>query len=69
MKSVITTIIMFIGLYILIATGVFDLLSQDFVFPVVVGIIIAMFIVLIVLLGVSNSKKKGVNDDKDTHLD
>lgn len=69
MKSVITTIIMFIGLYILITTGVFDLLSQDFVLPVVVGLIVAMFIVIVVALSVSNSKKRGVKDDKDKHLD
>ena len=69
MKSVITTIIMFIGLYILIATGVFDLLSQDFVLPIIVGFIVALFIVAIVILGVPNLNKKGVKNDKDKHLD
>lgn len=69
MKSVITTIIMFIGLYVVIKTGIFDLLSQDFIFPIVVGLIIAMFIVMAVILCASNSKKRGVKDDKDKHLD
>lgn len=69
MKSVITTIIMFIGLYVVIKTGIFDLLSQDFVFPIVVGLIVAMFIVMAVILSVSNSKKRGVKNDKDKHLD
>lgn len=69
MKSVITTIIMFIGLYILIVSGVFDLLSQDFIFPVVVGLIVVMFVVMLIILSVSRLKMKGVKDDKDKHLD
>lgn len=69
MKSVITTIIMFIGLYVLMKTRIFEFLSQDFVFPVIVGLIVAMLIITLVALGVQSSKKRGVKDDKDKHLD
>jgi len=69
MKSVIVTIIMFIGLYVVVQTGIFDFLSQSYVFPTVIGLIVAMFIVIVVTLGLRGLKEKGVKDDKDTHLD
>lgn len=69
MKSVVGTIIIFIGLYILMMTGVFNFLAQDFIFPVIMGVIIALLIVAVFVLGVPKKNKKGEHHDKDTNLD
>jgi amino acid transporter len=69
MKSVVGTIIIFIGLYILMMTGVFNFLAQDFIFPVIMGVIIALLIVAVFVLGVPKKIKKGEHHDKDTNLD
>ena len=69
MKSIIGTIIIFIGLYILVITGVFDFLSQDFIFPIILAVIAALLVAAVVILGVPSRTKKGENHDKDTNLD
>ena len=69
MKSVIGTIIIFIGLYILVVSGVFSFLSQDFIFPIIVGVIALLLFITVYFLGVPYLAKKGEKHDKDTHLD
>ena len=69
MKSVIGTIIIFIGLYILGMTGVFNFFAQDFILPILSGVIVALLIVAVLILGVPNRNKKGENHDKDANLD
>jgi hypothetical protein len=46
---------MFIGLYVVVQTGIFGFLSQSYVFPTVIGLIVAMFIVIVVTLGLRGS--------------
>jgi len=64
MKSVIVTIIMFIAIYIMLVTGIFDFLAQKSVTMFALGAIAIMFIVAIIVLGFPLFKKKGKTDDE-----
>jgi len=72
MKSVMSTIIIFILLYLIITNAVIgDILgffAQKSFFIFAVGSVITMFIVSLIVLGFPQ-KKKGGHHEKDKHLD
>lgn len=69
MKSVIGTIIVFIGLYVVITSDILSFFASDSVFIFAIGAIAVMLIVAVLVLGLPFSKKKGGHHDEDSeHL-
>lgn len=72
MKSVISTIIVFILLYLLITNAVigdvFAFFAQKSFFIFAVGSVVTMLIISVIVLGIPK-RKKGENHEKDKHLD
>ena len=69
MKSVIGTIIIFIGLYVIITNDVLSFFAQKSVTIFAISAIAVMLIVAVLVLGLPFSKKKGGHHDKDSeHL-
>lgn len=70
MKSVMGTIIIFIGLSIIIYSGILGFLAQESVFIFAVSAIVVMLIIAVVVLGSPFKKRGDYHDDKkDKHLD
>lgn len=56
MKSVISTIVIFIGLYIIVCSGIMNFLAQKYVFYIALGSVIIMLLLAVALLGTPFSK-------------
>lgn len=70
MKSVIGTIIIFIGLYVVITNDILGFFAQKSVTVFAICAIAVMLIVAVLVLGLPFSKKKGGHhDEENEHLD
>ncbi|MBO5039002.1 MAG: hypothetical protein J6C85_06085 [Alphaproteobacteria bacterium] len=65
MKSVIITIIMFAGLYVIINSDVLSFLGQKNVLYFSIGAVVCMLLTAVIVLGIPLKKKKGGNNDKN----
>ncbi|MBO5440939.1 MAG: hypothetical protein J6J35_03995 [Alphaproteobacteria bacterium] len=65
MKSVIITIIMFAGLYVIINSDVLGFLGQKSVLYFSIGAALCMLLTAVIVLGIPHKKKGGQNDKKD----
>lgn len=64
MKSVIITIIMFAGLYVIISSDVLSFLGQKSVLYFSIGAVFCMLLTAVIVLGIPLKKKKGGKNDK-----
>ncbi len=73
MKSVISTIVIFIGLYIIVSSGMMDFLAQNYVFYIALGSVIIALLAAVALIGTPFSKPfikiKRRGDDHDQNTD
>lgn len=73
MKSVISTIVIFIGLYIIVSSGIIDLLAQKWLLYIAVGSVIIVLLAAVALIGTPFSKPlikfKRRGDDHDENTD
>lgn len=56
MKSVINTIVIFVGLYIIASSGIMDLLMNKYISYIACGSIVAMLLLTIAIIGTPFSK-------------
>lgn len=74
MKSVISTIVIFIGLYIIVSSGIMDLLVQKWLLYIAVGSVITILLLAVALIGTPFSKpfikikRRGDDHDKSTDI-
>ena len=74
MKSVISTIVIFIGLYIIVSSGIMNFLAQKYVFYIALGSVVVMLLLAAALLGTPFSKpliklkRRGDNDEKNNDI-
>lgn len=73
MKSVISTIVIFVGLYIIVSSGIMDLLAQKWLLYIAIGSVIIVLLTAVALIGTPFSKPlikfKGRGDDHDENTD
>ena len=62
MKSVIITIIMFAGLYVIISSDILGFLGQKNVLYFSIAAVFCMLLTALIVLGVPQKKKGGKND-------
>ncbi len=67
MRSVIGTIIIFIGIYVVMANDILSFFAQKSTLIFAVCAVIFMLIIAMLVLGLPH-KKGGENHDKDNHL-
>lgn len=65
MKSVIITIIMFAGLYVIISSDVLSFLGQKNVLYFSIGAVLCMLLTAVIVLGIPHKGKGGKDDKKD----
>ncbi len=69
MKSVFSTIVIFIGLYIIVCSGIMDFLAQNYVFYIALGSVIIALLAAVAFIGTPFSKPfikiKRRGDDHD----
>lgn len=74
MKSVISTIVIFIGLYIIVSSGIMDLLVQKWLLYIAVGSVVAVLLLTVALIGTPfskpfiNLKRRGDDHDENTDI-
>lgn len=73
MKSVFSTIVIFIGLYIIVCSGIMDFLAQNYVFYIALGSVIIALLAAVAFIGTPFSKPfikiKRRGDDHDQNAD
>ena len=72
MKSVLNMFIVFIGLYIIVASGVLDFCAQKIFFRIAIGSVFFMLFLFVALVGTPFSKPfiklRGKKNEKDKNL-
>lgn len=66
MKSVIGTIVIFFGLYILISSGILSFIAQTGFLIFAITLVIIMLVIALVTLGIPSKRKRGHHDKKDS---
>ena len=68
MRSVIGTIIIFIGIYVVVANDILSFFTRKSTLIFAVCAVIFMLIIAVLVLGFPRMKKGGENHDEDSHL-